>query len=115
MKKHVFTIGQQLLLKPKYRMKTEHRMPTVTMEKVGIKWLTVRQSGLLGRPIRVDRTFLAVADEYPGGECYIDEADYANRAAMRTAWNELRGDIGYHMPAAITMADIKAARKALGL
>lgn len=89
----------------------EKRNPPVdvTITKIGRKYAT------LSNDLRVDLKTLGSRDWFTQGRIYLSRAEYDTALAAKNAWTALNNAMGYAPPPGITAADIKAARKLLGV
>lgn len=114
MKPIKFTPGQTLVYKPVNHRGQEQPVRDVVIVKVGTKYLMVQDGKHL--PFQVERRNLrATYQGFGRGECYLDLDDLKTRLERQRAYDQLRGALPYNMPVGVSIDDIKAARKALGL
>ena len=104
------TEGQKLWwvpLRSRYSKEKE-----VTVLKVGRKWAQ------LDNRERIDiETLVVDAGQYsPNGCCYLSRDAYEQEYALGKAWEKLKSDLQYkQISNGVTISDIDAARKLLGL
>ena len=97
----VYTVGQELYFESKHG-----RSGTVTITKVGRKWLE------LSNHRRVDKDSLCA--DY-GSRCFLSEAQRRADLEREAAWQHLRTALPYTAPPTVTDDDIKAAARLLGV
>lgn len=100
----MYTVGQTLCFVPNYDRKPRE----VTITKVGRKWLHCKA---YGQTIRVDVATLRPHEDDASGNFYHSHAEYEQKAALGSAWDEFRRTVarGYSAPAGVTVEKIQQA------
>lgn len=104
------TEGQKLWWVPQRNRHAQAKEVTVT--KVGRKWAQ------LDNHERIDlETLVADSGQYsPSGCCYLSRDECEQEKALAQAWSKLKRDLQYgRNPDGVTIGDIEAARKLLGI
>ena len=102
--------GQKLWWVPQRHRNANEK--EVTVLKVGRKWAQLDNNE------RIDiETLVADAGQYSSsGCCYLSREEYEQCKALTQAWSKLKHDLQYwRNPEGVTIGDIEAARKLLGL
>jgi len=88
------------------------RCGEVTVTKVGRKWATLDN----GHRISLDTLVADGGERSTPGHCYYSEETYRGLVARAVEWTRLRADMQFSPPPdSVSIDDIAAARKLLGL
>jgi hypothetical protein len=109
---HGLYVGQVLYYAP-YDRRHSIRECSVTVEKIGRKWVEISPHWVG----RIDIQTLRVdGGNYTSpGQCWLSEEAYKQKAAADAAWSAMRNALHGGRPENCTAEHIKNAAKALGL
>lgn len=107
-----YQVGQELYFVPNSMVSRRESPHTVTITKVGRKWLT------LSNYYRVDRDDLrADGGNYSSpGRCWLSQEEYEKACRLALAWEQFKLHLqNIPRPAMLTLDKIREARRVLGM